>query len=205
MSEVEKNINVDHDLKIWPQYFEDIKIGAKRFELRKEDDRTFHIGDVVMLREFDPEKDQYTGRSVTGMINYVLRDCPEHGLADGYCIFCLKDFDHQDTTVPMETYRGVKIFKVGDSDWVYAPNEVEAKEVMVQISGKEYVEEITEDDPIAPISQSDFDNGTIHYFKETPVGTYDDHDAPLVPFKECLDHILDTIPRSSGHFMTTEF
>lgn len=76
-----------HDLKILSQYFEDIVMGRKNFELRK-DDGDFAVGDEVILREWDGE---YTGKRVHRYISYVLRNCPEYGLMEGYCIIGLKN------------------------------------------------------------------------------------------------------------------
>lgn len=73
-----------HELKISPKYFEDVKANKKHFELRK-DDRDFKVGDLITLREYD--NGQYTGREIINIpIRYILRDVPEYGLKDGYCI-----------------------------------------------------------------------------------------------------------------------
>jgi len=58
--------------KIWPRYFEDIKSGKKKFELRLAD---FDIkeGDILALEEWDPQKKRYTGRRITKKVNYVLK------------------------------------------------------------------------------------------------------------------------------------
>ena len=72
-----------HDLKILPKYFEAVVAGIKRFELRK-NDRNFQVGERITLREWDGEK--FTGRNIVYIITYVLEDCPEYGLKDGYCI-----------------------------------------------------------------------------------------------------------------------
>lgn len=75
-----------HEIKILPKYFEAAAIDhTKKFELRK-NDRDYKTGDIVKLREWDGRK--YTGREYTTEIIYVLKDCPEYGLMDGYCIFC---------------------------------------------------------------------------------------------------------------------
>jgi len=60
-------------------------LGVKKFEIRK-DDRGFKPNDTFVLREWDGEN--YTGRCFMQSIGYVLRDCPEYGLKEGYCIFC---------------------------------------------------------------------------------------------------------------------
>jgi len=72
-----------HKLKIKPEYFEAVDCGIKNFELRK-DDRGFEVNDLIILKEYD--NGAYTGRSVSRLIDYILRDCPEYGLKEGYCI-----------------------------------------------------------------------------------------------------------------------
>jgi len=73
-----------HYLKIRPEYYLPVTRGIKQFELRK-DDRGYKVGDLVVLQEWDGEK--YTGReSFHLQIQYILRDCPEYGLKEGYCI-----------------------------------------------------------------------------------------------------------------------
>ena len=73
-----------HELKILPEYFEEVLKGNKRFELRK-DDRGYCVGDFLTLHEF--ENGEYTGRHIgVFQIRYILRDCPEYGLDEGYCI-----------------------------------------------------------------------------------------------------------------------
>lgn len=73
-----------HELKIQSEYFEVIKNGTKKFELRK-DDRNYQVGDFITLREYDG--DRFTGRGISNIpINYILRNCPEYGLKNGYCI-----------------------------------------------------------------------------------------------------------------------
>lgn len=74
----------NYDLKILPEYFESVICNKKNFELRK-DDRNFRVGDRVGLEEFDGGK--YTGRTCIVEIKYVLRNCSEYGLKNGYCIF----------------------------------------------------------------------------------------------------------------------
>lgn len=51
----------------------------------RKNDRDYQVGDSVTLREWDGE--QYTGNEITVGIKYILKNCPEYGLADGYCIF----------------------------------------------------------------------------------------------------------------------
>ncbi len=62
--------------KIWPQYFGLVASGKKNFELRLND---FEIqeGDRMILEEWDPERKQYTGRSITKIVTYVTKFKPE--------------------------------------------------------------------------------------------------------------------------------
>lgn len=76
---------IKHDLKILPEYFEAVISGRKKFELRK-NDRDYKVGDLFVLREWEPDKG-YTGRDFIQSIGYILKDCPEYGLMDGYIIF----------------------------------------------------------------------------------------------------------------------
>lgn len=73
-----------HILKILPKYYEEVASLNKKFELRK-DDRDYNVGDFLILKEFDDGK--FTGREFGCVqISYILRDCPQYGLAEGYCI-----------------------------------------------------------------------------------------------------------------------
>ena len=69
--------------KILPQYFEAVVAGKKNFELRKDED-DIEVNDLLMLREWNGMN--YTGRSTAVKVKYVLRNVPEYGLKDGYCI-----------------------------------------------------------------------------------------------------------------------
>ena len=75
--------SIVHELKVLPQYYDAVISNVKNFELIK-DDRDFQIGDFVILKEYIDGK--YTGRETGFKISYILRNCPEYGLMDGYCI-----------------------------------------------------------------------------------------------------------------------
>ena len=69
--------------KILPEYFEAVITDKKHFEIRKDEDDV-QVGDTVVLKEYDGE--QFTGRTVSRNIKYVLRNCPEYFLMDGFFI-----------------------------------------------------------------------------------------------------------------------
>lgn len=60
----------EHRLKTWPGFFAGLMDGTKTAEVRR-NDRHFQVGDVLLLREFDAEEDNYTGRFVRRTISRV--------------------------------------------------------------------------------------------------------------------------------------
>lgn len=58
--------------KIWPGYLEKIVSGEKMFELRLAD-FDCKKGDTLVLREWDPKKNEYTGRAIEKKVTYVLK------------------------------------------------------------------------------------------------------------------------------------
>lgn len=73
-----------HELKILPEYYEEVKAGNKNFELRK-NDRDYKVHDTLRLRAW--KDGQYLDKpSLDRVINYMLMDCKEYGLMDGYVI-----------------------------------------------------------------------------------------------------------------------
>lgn len=84
-----------HELKTWPEPFGAMLDGSKRFELRK-DDRGFAVGDVLLLREWDPaiyvvrgqpyyDACAYTGRKLRVRVTYILHG-GRFGLPNGMCV-----------------------------------------------------------------------------------------------------------------------
>lgn len=77
-----------HELKTWPVYFRRIFEGDKTFEVRK-CDRDFQIGDFLTLKEYDPDKNEYTGKLLSVYITYILHG-GGFGIQDGYCVMSIK-------------------------------------------------------------------------------------------------------------------
>jgi len=81
-----------HELKTWPEFFEQTRSGRKKFELRR-NDRDFRVEDELLLKEFDPvvlednlpqahrtEEDMalayekaYTGRELLVRVDYLMK------------------------------------------------------------------------------------------------------------------------------------
>lgn len=78
-----------HELKILPEYFEDVTKGTKNFELRR-NDRDFEVGDILILKEH--KEGVYTGRETTRVIEYIFRG-GSYGLDPEYSILGTKPCD----------------------------------------------------------------------------------------------------------------
>lgn len=73
-----------HEIKIANCYFEDVKQGIKKFELRK-NDRDYKVGDKLKMMEF--KDGEYTGRIINAVITFMLDDY--EGIKEGYCILSI--------------------------------------------------------------------------------------------------------------------
>lgn len=81
---------MEHELKVHPEHFENVRLGMKPFELRK-NDRDFKMGDTLWLREYEPGgryKDGnpesggasikgYTGRELKDILITLVLDNPQ--------------------------------------------------------------------------------------------------------------------------------
>jgi hypothetical protein len=75
-----------HHLKTWPEYFQEVYNQRKTFEVRKAD-RPYRVGDELLLREWDPEQEGYTGRDCARTITYIL-DHPSF-VKEGFVILAI--------------------------------------------------------------------------------------------------------------------
>ncbi len=58
--------------KIWPKYFDLVKSGKKKFEVRVADFKAKE-GDTLILEEWSPKTKKYTGRKLEKKIKYILK------------------------------------------------------------------------------------------------------------------------------------
>ena len=84
-----------HELKCWPKFFDAIAAGLKRHDLRRCGDRDFRVADRMVLREFSPDAQAYTGREQLVEITYVTsaeEPCAlsDAALNDDYCILSIR-------------------------------------------------------------------------------------------------------------------
>lgn len=68
-----------HELKIWPEYFLPVAHDLKRAELRVMD-RPHEVGDELVLREWNPESETYTGRECHRIITHIHMADNDKGL-----------------------------------------------------------------------------------------------------------------------------
>lgn len=84
-----------HTLKTSPEQFQAVCRGEKTFEWRKDDRGGFDPGDVLVLEEFDPEEQEYTGPSKAVRVGYVVRG-PAFGVPEGYAVLSLLPYQGGD-------------------------------------------------------------------------------------------------------------
>ena len=56
--------------KCWPEYFDSILSGVKKYELRLNDFEC-QPGDVLLIQEWDPKTNMYSGREVSKKVTFV--------------------------------------------------------------------------------------------------------------------------------------
>jgi hypothetical protein len=76
-----------HHIKTHPEAFGAILDGDKNFEFRK-NDRDYEETDLVVLQEYDPADEEFTGRTIQARVGYVLTG-PAFGVPVGFCCFSL--------------------------------------------------------------------------------------------------------------------
>lgn len=77
-----------HELKTWPEPFAALVAGVKRYEVRPCHDRVFAVGDLLVLREYDPRTKNYSGRSVSARVIHMTKP-GDWGLPDDVCVLGL--------------------------------------------------------------------------------------------------------------------
>jgi hypothetical protein len=85
-----------HELKCWPGFFREIYEERKRFEVRY-NDRDFHEGDELILREWEPNAMKYTGRVIGCDVGFILPG-GTFGIEKGFVVMSLMGIEEIDPT-----------------------------------------------------------------------------------------------------------
>lgn len=80
-----------HVVKSWPMWFDLVWRDDKKYEVRK-DDRDYKVGDVLIMLEWDPDTQLYTGREIRAEISHKVGDNCE-GIMTGYCVLGLTSIE----------------------------------------------------------------------------------------------------------------
>ena len=83
-----------HQLKSWTRFFRPIVSGDRTHELRR-NDRNYGVGDLLILREFDPEAGAYTGSTCEATVTSITSEevpcaVSGEGLSPGFCILSIR-------------------------------------------------------------------------------------------------------------------
>ena len=77
-----------HELKTWTNVFDAIVEGTKTAEFRK-NDREFKVDDILILKEYLPDKKEYTEREVKVRVTHCVYG-GMFGIPKGYCLMSIK-------------------------------------------------------------------------------------------------------------------
>ena len=77
-----------HELKTWREPFNAVASERKNYEIRKEDNRTFAVGDVLVLRQWNEEKQCYTDMAIEADVTHITRG-PAWGIPEGMVVMAL--------------------------------------------------------------------------------------------------------------------
>jgi len=74
-----------HKIKSWPKEFQSVLDGDKRHKVRR-NDRNYQQGDYIILQEYNPKLEEYTGREIRAVI-YNITQPGTFGLPNDICVF----------------------------------------------------------------------------------------------------------------------
>jgi hypothetical protein len=94
-------------LKSWSPFFQAIKAGEKTHDLRSKKDRSFEVGEKIILEEYEPFTGEYTGDTLVAKITYITDDVTPCAFSSavldkGYCILSLRVVCKRDDENEME-------------------------------------------------------------------------------------------------------
>jgi hypothetical protein len=87
----DKSIHVTgnvHYLKSESELFQEVKTGGRNFDVRKED-RSFEVGDTLIINEVDRIKGTDTGNWTAKLVSFVFKNAEL--VKDGYVVLGIQD------------------------------------------------------------------------------------------------------------------
>lgn len=96
-SDDDERVAVRHELKTWPEPYSAMLGGHKVHEIRV-NDRAFAVGDVLVLREWQPQRDRivpevgydgYTGNVIVRVVTYISAG-GAWGLPENLCVMSVQ-------------------------------------------------------------------------------------------------------------------
>ena len=82
-------IAVEYELKTWMPYFEEVVAGRKRHEVRNTQGLRFRVGHLLLLREWNRDLDQATGRTAVVEVTYISKP-GTFGLGPHVCVLSIE-------------------------------------------------------------------------------------------------------------------
>ncbi len=77
-----------HTLKCWPTAFMAIRSGLKTNEFRENRDRNFRFGDTLVICEWNPSTEEFSGEQETRVVTHVTKG-PDFGVPKGFVVLSL--------------------------------------------------------------------------------------------------------------------
>lgn len=77
-----------HELKTWPTFFCAVLARTKTYEIRK-NDRNFQVGDELLLKEWDPQTQRYSGREISVEVSYMTKG-GQWGIPEDICVMGIR-------------------------------------------------------------------------------------------------------------------
>jgi hypothetical protein len=117
-----------HVIKSWSRFFQPIIQGKRTADIRHLDDRDFQVDDLMLLREWDPIRLEYTGLCAVVQITYIQTNegnpcaISHKALNDGYLVLSIK-LTRWDTWDDFSQTRYALERKYGKVNFLYGVNE----------------------------------------------------------------------------------
>ena len=77
-----------HEIKVWPEFFQEIILANKTAEFRK-NDRGYQLHDTLHLREWNPADELFTGRETHVFVTHIVEG-GSFGIPEGYCVMSIR-------------------------------------------------------------------------------------------------------------------